>query len=1177
MSILSRSVSPSISSSSSVGTSGSITSLAGIQSASSSVSDGLRAESWEETGYQAGLPSGSEDEQERAWRDGVTLRKGWQFLDAAAAQSDDMGLGNRTRKRFSHTEGPSGTPGRQSPGGFTISSSSGEMNRVSIAETVKPSLSNVSSHEQLSFTLEGQQQQSFVPSPSSDSSHFMSPITPLGRKSRASSISALGVSHSLTKSSSSSSSPSSSSSSPPPPPPSSTKPTWVELASPSNSPASASPLFSSSFGFPHSSARHSPPLQNIQSFSRAQAYTPPSGTPPPGSSSTPSLPAKPIWLQSNPLSSSLSQTSVLEPSNASSSCSSTPKKPSSSSSSSSTRNGKPYTSSNHTPYSQAVTSSLSLSSAPPLPPRSPQIQKHVAEAEFSSSSSKPSGGRFGLGSGIKGRLAAIGGAVGGVATGFYNERSTYTPSFSNQSNSSYPQSFNSLSSSSSISTLSTSSTSSPYLSQPSTFQPDSFLPAVPKQRTFPQVLFSVPGSAVRHFNSSWRARAGSPSSSSSLASQASSTTSGTVFQWRQGFPRPIVYDPEAIIPTGSGARVFGRNIDLVGRECGVAPEDKDTVGRLIGRRSREILPALVVRCTEYLEIWAPREEGIFRISGRSTHIQKLRAQFDIGADIDLKLSDPGELDPHAVAGVFKAYLRELPDPILTSELTPGFDHTMRQYTGSTARDGAFGASATSPNLTGSELTSDRSKASLVTEIQTKLGRLPETSWYLLQAVVGLLDHTARYEEVNKMTLSNLLLVFCPSLCFSPPFLRLLVENYSVLFVTPPLPSTVSSKPTLPPRPLGPSQHTRSSSSCLDQTAPLLELSSPCPELFSGLSRRPSRDALKEANDMWIGDLGKPLPPQPVGRLDLPTDRNVDRNATGLSTGLGRPVLKVKTTEEEQKGEERQNEENKNRGIQHGSAKLAEPSRQKPVSCSKRLPVARSVSGEREGYPTERNVADHVTVPGIAAAATTSSSTTSTAEKTVLTGVVASRRYLFSTPIADRFKSTTVPHLAPLRPVHNRTMTMSDLPVPTPDGGVISSASVSASALSSSLSGPLVRSADSSSSLNRQLRRGANGGIGGGFFSSRGASGSSASASLLAGSRFGESRVDPDNGGQPAAARKKTPMWKRSSVAVGFGSGGAGGTGNGNGDGDGLGSDEQESRRSVKETIKALEAHSDERA
>ena len=68
---------------------------------------------------------------------------------------------------------------------------------------------------------------------------------------------------------------------------------------------------------------------------------------------------------------------------------------------------------------------------------------------------------------------------------------------------------------------------------------------------------------------------------------------------------------------------------------------------------------------------------------------------------------------------------------------------------------------------------------------------------------------SKFSHENKMTLSNLLLVFCPSLCLSPPFLRLLVENHSFLLDHSPatvdsnsnLNAPSSNPPILPPRPL----------------------------------------------------------------------------------------------------------------------------------------------------------------------------------------------------------------------------------------------------------------------------------------------------------------------------------------------------------------------------------------
>jgi hypothetical protein len=49
---------------------------------------------------------------------------------------------------------------------------------------------------------------------------------------------------------------------------------------------------------------------------------------------------------------------------------------------------------------------------------------------------------------------------------------------------------------------------------------------------------------------------------------------------------------------------------------------------------------------------------IFSVNGRPAHVAKLRSEFDTGADYRLVEAEPGDLDPHAVASIFKAYLRE---------------------------------------------------------------------------------------------------------------------------------------------------------------------------------------------------------------------------------------------------------------------------------------------------------------------------------------------------------------------------------------------------------------------------------------------------------------------------------------------------------------------------------------
>lgn len=124
-----------------------------------------------------------------------------------------------------------------------------------------------------------------------------------------------------------------------------------------------------------------------------------------------------------------------------------------------------------------------------------------------------------------------------------------------------------------------------------------------------------------------------------------------------------------------------------------------------------------------VEVWGPKEEGIFRISGRNSHMSRLKKEFDSGADIDLRQCHPGDLDPHAVAGLFKAYLREMPSSILTPALLPMFDAyaKVRQ-------------SSSKPMPTPADL--DNQAVSPRDELDTLLAKLPDAHWFLLADISG---------------------------------------------------------------------------------------------------------------------------------------------------------------------------------------------------------------------------------------------------------------------------------------------------------------------------------------------------------------------------------------------------------------------------------------------------------
>ncbi|CDO78167.1 hypothetical protein BN946_scf184467.g6 [Trametes cinnabarina] len=201
-----------------------------------------------------------------------------------------------------------------------------------------------------------------------------------------------------------------------------------------------------------------------------------------------------------------------------------------------------------------------------------------------------------------------------------------------------------------------------------------------------------------------------------------------------------------------------------------------------------LLPALVVRCAQHILRWGVQEEGLFRVSGRSSHVTKLRTEFDVGCDYDLTECEPGDLDPHAVASIFKTFLRELPEPLLTSALMPYFESAVTDDQSNESDD----QSKTVTGLGASNLTL-RKPPSLSTlamptfaglcslsEVQIAalaflISRLPAENRDLLYTVVELIKATAARSKDTKMPLGNLLLVFCPSLNMSPTLLRVLCE------------------------------------------------------------------------------------------------------------------------------------------------------------------------------------------------------------------------------------------------------------------------------------------------------------------------------------------------------------------------------------------------------------------
>jgi RalA-binding protein 1 len=165
------------------------------------------------------------------------------------------------------------------------------------------------------------------------------------------------------------------------------------------------------------------------------------------------------------------------------------------------------------------------------------------------------------------------------------------------------------------------------------------------------------------------------------------------------------------------------------------------------------LPAVVYRCIEYLRAKnAASEEGIFRLSGSNLVIRNLKERFNAEGDVDFLAS--GEYyDVHAIASLFKSYLRELPSTVLTRELHLDFLHVL-------------------------DLSDNHSK---ITAFNTLVHRLPPVNYSLLRTLSQFLLEVVQNSDQNRMSVRNVGIVFAPTLNIPAPVFAMFLTEFDAIF------------------------------------------------------------------------------------------------------------------------------------------------------------------------------------------------------------------------------------------------------------------------------------------------------------------------------------------------------------------------------------------------------------
>ncbi|OMJ08207.1 putative Rho-type GTPase-activating protein 2 [Smittium culicis] len=266
-----------------------------------------------------------------------------------------------------------------------------------------------------------------------------------------------------------------------------------------------------------------------------------------------------------------------------------------------------------------------------------------------------------------------------------------------------------------------------------------------------------------------------------------------------------------------------------------------------------MLPAVVIRCIEYLELHGLKEVGIYRVSGSYKTVNTLKSMFTPGRDIDFKVL---HLDIHSVSTLLKMYLRELPESILTDNLMHKFIdldsvypmdsmQNVSQFNSSNSTnpgqsaeieipvsntsDSTDGINTVNPNSSISSLKNSTVKQSnhgstmsseacsndkaiakrldiktWVQELRKLIYLLPIENQTLLKWLFSHLSRVVYYSEENKMTLSNLGLIFCTTLEIRSHIFFELCKNSDILFSPsnnnisePPRRKSISNSSTFP--------------------------------------------------------------------------------------------------------------------------------------------------------------------------------------------------------------------------------------------------------------------------------------------------------------------------------------------------------------------------------------------
>ncbi|CAL8279228.1 unnamed protein product [Lota lota] len=174
------------------------------------------------------------------------------------------------------------------------------------------------------------------------------------------------------------------------------------------------------------------------------------------------------------------------------------------------------------------------------------------------------------------------------------------------------------------------------------------------------------------------------------------------------------------------------------------------------KNSPDGVPFIIRKCTSEIESRALNIKGIYRVNGAKSRVEKLCQAFENGKEL-VELSD---LSPHDISNVLKLYLRQLPEPLILYRHYNDFIGLAKECQRALVEEAeAIRAAAQIGEKRGPSVQLNR----VIFKIRDLLRQLPPAHYKTLRFLIAHLHRVTEQAEENKMTASNLGIIFGPTL------------------------------------------------------------------------------------------------------------------------------------------------------------------------------------------------------------------------------------------------------------------------------------------------------------------------------------------------------------------------------------------------------------------------------